>query len=88
MKIYLLAAYFKGEKTEITKKEIENLLKKLNQELGYYRYVNIWMSIRSGFPIGPVTVPAKGPAVFAPFAFQCCFEILTKYSHAFALAAA
>ncbi|RLB27790.1 MAG: addiction module antitoxin [Deltaproteobacteria bacterium] len=34
MKIYLLAAYFKGEKTEITKKEIENLLKKLNQELG------------------------------------------------------
>ena len=33
MKIYLLSAYFKGEKTEITKKEIENLLKKLNQEL-------------------------------------------------------
>jgi mRNA-degrading endonuclease RelE of RelBE toxin-antitoxin system len=33
MKIYLLAAYFKGEKAEITKKEIENLLKELNQEL-------------------------------------------------------
>jgi mRNA-degrading endonuclease RelE of RelBE toxin-antitoxin system len=31
--IYLLSAYFKGEKTEITKKEIENLLKKLNQEM-------------------------------------------------------
>ncbi|EFK11559.1 toxin-antitoxin system, toxin component, RelE family [delta proteobacterium NaphS2] len=33
-KIYLLAAYFKGKKTEIAKKEIESLLKKLNQELG------------------------------------------------------
>jgi len=33
MKVYLLIAYFKGEKTEITKKEIEDLLKKLNQEL-------------------------------------------------------
>ena len=33
MKIYLLAVYFKGEKVEITKKEIETLLKKLNQEL-------------------------------------------------------
>jgi mRNA-degrading endonuclease RelE of RelBE toxin-antitoxin system len=32
--IYLLAAYFKGEKTEITKNEIENLLNKLNLELG------------------------------------------------------
>jgi hypothetical protein len=40
------------------------------------------------FLIEPVTVPAKGSAVFAPFAFQCCFEILTKYSHAFALVAA
>ena len=30
----LLVAYFKGEKAEITKKEIETLLKKLNQELG------------------------------------------------------
>jgi mRNA-degrading endonuclease RelE of RelBE toxin-antitoxin system len=34
MKIYLLVAYFKGEKAEITRKEIETLLKKLNQELG------------------------------------------------------
>ena len=34
MKIYLLVVYFKGEKAEITKKEIETLLKKLNQELG------------------------------------------------------
>ncbi len=34
MKIYLLVIYFKGEKAEITKKEIETLLKKLNQELG------------------------------------------------------
>lgn len=34
--IYPLAAYFKGEKTEITKKEIEKLLKKLNQELGVH----------------------------------------------------
>jgi mRNA-degrading endonuclease RelE of RelBE toxin-antitoxin system len=33
MKIYLLVAYFKGEKAEITKKEIETLLKKLNQGL-------------------------------------------------------
>ena len=34
MKIYLLAVYFKGEKEAITKKEIESLLEKLNQELG------------------------------------------------------
>lgn len=34
MKVYLLVAYFKGEKAEITKKEIESLLKKLNEELG------------------------------------------------------
>ena len=34
MKIYLLVVYFKGEKAKITKKEIETLLKKLNQELG------------------------------------------------------
>jgi len=34
MKIYLLVAYFKGEKAEIAKKEIETLLKKLNEELG------------------------------------------------------
>lgn len=33
MKIYLLVAYFKGEKAEIRKKEIETLIKKLNQEL-------------------------------------------------------
>jgi mRNA-degrading endonuclease RelE of RelBE toxin-antitoxin system len=33
IKIYLLVAYFKGEKAEITKKEIEILLKQLNQEL-------------------------------------------------------
>ena len=33
MKIYLLVAYFKGKKEEITKKEVETLLKKLNQEL-------------------------------------------------------
>jgi mRNA-degrading endonuclease RelE of RelBE toxin-antitoxin system len=34
MKVYLLVAYFKGEKAEITKKEIESLLRKLNEELG------------------------------------------------------
>jgi mRNA-degrading endonuclease RelE of RelBE toxin-antitoxin system len=34
MKIYLLAVYFKGDKEAITKKEIESLLEKLNQELG------------------------------------------------------
>ncbi len=33
-KIYLLVVYFKGEKAEITKGEIEVLLKKLHQELG------------------------------------------------------
>jgi mRNA-degrading endonuclease RelE of RelBE toxin-antitoxin system len=32
-KIFLLTAYFKGKKTEIAKKEIEDLLKKLNHEL-------------------------------------------------------
>jgi hypothetical protein len=32
-KIYLLTAYFKGEKTEIAKREIEDLLKNLNHEL-------------------------------------------------------
>jgi len=31
--IYLLASYFKGEKAEITKNEIESLIKKLNLEL-------------------------------------------------------
>ena len=31
--IYMLAIYFKGEKQEIFKKEIEAILKKLNQEL-------------------------------------------------------
>ena len=34
MKVYLLAAYFKGEKAGITKKDIETLLKKLSEELG------------------------------------------------------
>jgi mRNA-degrading endonuclease RelE of RelBE toxin-antitoxin system len=34
MKVYLLLAYFKGEKEEITKKEIEILLKNLSAELG------------------------------------------------------
>ena len=34
MKIHLLTVYFKGEKAEITKKEIDTLLKKLYQELG------------------------------------------------------
>jgi len=34
MKVYLLVAYFKGEKAEITSKEIETLLKKLSEELG------------------------------------------------------
>ena len=29
--IYMLAAYFKGEKQDISKKEIEEILKKLNQ---------------------------------------------------------
>jgi len=33
IRIYLLVAYFKGEKAEITKKEIGTLLKHLNQEL-------------------------------------------------------
>ena len=33
MTIYLLFVYFKGEKGDITKKEIESLLKKLNEEL-------------------------------------------------------
>ena len=33
-KIYLLVVYFKGEKAEITKGEIEALLKKLHQDLG------------------------------------------------------
>jgi len=32
--ISLLVTYFKGEKTEITKNEIESLLKKLHQEIG------------------------------------------------------
>ena len=32
--VYLLAAYFKGDKADISKKEIENTLKKLTQELG------------------------------------------------------
>ena len=32
-KVYLLAVYFKGEKEEISKREIERLLKKLNKEL-------------------------------------------------------
>ncbi len=32
-KVYLLAVYFKGEKEEISKREVEELLKKLNQEL-------------------------------------------------------
>jgi mRNA-degrading endonuclease RelE of RelBE toxin-antitoxin system len=34
MKVYLLAVYFKGEKQEISKPEIEALLKKLSEELG------------------------------------------------------
>jgi mRNA-degrading endonuclease RelE of RelBE toxin-antitoxin system len=34
MKVYLLVAYFKSEKAEITKKEIESLLKRLSEELG------------------------------------------------------
>jgi len=34
MKVHLLVAYFKGEKAEITSKEIETLLKKLSEELG------------------------------------------------------
>ena len=32
--VYMLAAYFKGDKQDISKKEIEEILKKLNQELG------------------------------------------------------
>ena len=32
-KVYLLALYFKGEKKEISKTEIERLLKELNKEL-------------------------------------------------------
>ena len=32
--VYLLVAYFKGNKADISKKEIENILKKLTQELG------------------------------------------------------
>ena len=34
MKVYLLVAYFKGEKAEISKTEIETLLKRLSEELG------------------------------------------------------
>ena len=34
LKVYLLVAYFKGEKREISKTEIETLLKKLTDELG------------------------------------------------------
>ena len=33
LRIYFLVAYFKGEKVDISKREIEELLKKLNQEL-------------------------------------------------------
>jgi len=32
-KVYLLAVYFKGEKEEISKTEIERLIKELNKEL-------------------------------------------------------
>jgi len=32
--VYLLAVYFKGDKEDISKKEIEKTLKKLTQELG------------------------------------------------------
>jgi len=32
-KIYLLAAYFKGDKADISKREIDELLEKLNQNL-------------------------------------------------------
>jgi len=32
-KVYLLSVYFKGEKEVVSKKEIERLLRKLNQEL-------------------------------------------------------
>ncbi|MBW1800232.1 MAG: hypothetical protein JRJ85_05825 [Deltaproteobacteria bacterium] len=32
-KVYLLIAYFKGEKPDISKRELEDLLQKLNQEL-------------------------------------------------------
>ena len=31
--LYLLVVYFKGEKKDISKKEIEELLKKLNQDI-------------------------------------------------------
>ena len=31
--VYMLATYFKGDKQDISKKEIEAILKKLNQEL-------------------------------------------------------
>ncbi|MCD6295747.1 MAG: hypothetical protein J7M30_01180 [Deltaproteobacteria bacterium] len=31
--LYLLAAYFKGDKVDVSKREIEELLKKLNKEL-------------------------------------------------------
>ena len=34
LKVYLLVAYFKGEKGKITKKEIQGLLKRLSEELG------------------------------------------------------
>jgi len=32
--VYLLVAYFKGDKADISKKEVEKTLKKLTQELG------------------------------------------------------
>lgn len=34
MKIYLLVAYFRGERGEISKKAVESLLGKLKEELG------------------------------------------------------
>jgi len=33
MTVYLLAVYFKGDKPDVSKKEIEKILKKLSQEL-------------------------------------------------------
>ena len=32
-RVYLLVAYYKGDKTDISKKDIDELLKKLNKEL-------------------------------------------------------
>ena len=50
-KVYLLVAYFKGEKAEITKKEIEPLLKKL----GFHS-----LQIECGYLVETFTIKSVG----------------------------